>query len=291
MLRATLFDSAQSQISKSLSETNLKDVEIRRLNGLLLIQTLVELRIYACNSITREYIDLFIPAEYVSAYLLSFGFGVSEISGQYKIVCVNADDGTGTWRRVEAGATSSFIFCFHAYIECNGNLHWTVEDSAENMSICAFDLDTERFSIFSAPAIDGLTEDRHAIDFRFNVLRDCLCLSYTLDDKVVIWQMKEHRVVESWTMMYHISIDIDCGIDDCHWKLMNVYPIKLFENGDVIMFLEEKCLIYYSSKTRNLREVCRLTEGTSEDDEACAMIYTSSLFSLKSFGVENVISF
>ena len=199
--------------------------------------------------------------------------------------------GTGTWRRVEAGAASGFIFCFHGYIECNGNLHWTVEDSAEKLSLCAFDLDTECFSIFAVLAIEGLTEEPHTIDFRFYVLRGCLCLSYTLDDKVVVWMMKEYRVVESWTMVSHIGIDIDCGFNDCHWRPMNVYLIKLFENGDVMMFLEEKCLIYYSNETRTLREVRRLTEGTSEHDEASAMIYTPSLFSLKSFGVENVISF
>ncbi|XP_047961878.1 F-box protein At3g07870-like [Salvia hispanica] len=280
----------------------IKRCRAQETNGLLLIHTSSVRRVSVSNPITREYINLFIPAEYVSAaYSLSFGFGVSKISEQYKIVCINADNGsdshcvytlgTGTWRRVEAGAASGFKFCFHAYIECNGNLHWTLEDSAEILSICAFDLDTECFSIFSAPVIEGLTEDRHAIDFRFNVLRGCLCLSYTLDDKVVIWMMKEYRVKESWTMVYHIGIDIDCGIDDCHWKLMNVYPIKLFENGDVLMFLEEKCIIYYSNKTGTLQHVCRLTEGTSEDDEASAMIFTPTPFSLKSFGVENVISF
>ena len=50
------------------------------------------------------------------------------------------------------------------------------------------------------------------------------------------------------------------------------------------MFMEEKCIIYFTNKTM-------LTDGTSEDDIASAMIYTPSLFLLKNFGVENVISF
>ncbi|KAL1533732.1 F-box protein-like protein [Salvia divinorum] len=196
-----------------------------------------------------------------------------------------------TWRRVEPGPASGCSFCFHAYIVCNGNPHWTVYDSAQIFWICAFDLETECFSIFSAPAVDGLAEGGPAIHVKLNVLRGCLCLSYTLDNKVVIWLMKEYRVQESWTMEYQISIDIDCGFVYGHWNLMYVYPIKVFENGDVLMSLEEKCLIYYSNKTRTIRQVGKLTDGTSEDDGASALIYTPSLFSLKNFAVENVILF
>ncbi|KAL1533738.1 F-box protein-like protein [Salvia divinorum] len=151
------------------------------------------------------------------------------------------------------------------------------------------------FSIFSAPAVDGLAGDGLAIDVKLNVLRDCLCLSYTLDDKVVIWLMKEYRVEESWTMEYQISIDFnfDYGFDISFdfWNLINIYPIKVFQNGDVLMFMEEKCLIYYSNKTRTIRHAGMLADGTTVDDIASAMIYTPSLFSLKNFAVERVISF
>ncbi|KAL1533734.1 F-box protein-like protein [Salvia divinorum] len=152
-------------------------------------------------------------------------------------------------------------------------------------------LETECFSTFSPPAVDELAGDGLAIDVKVNVLRDCLCLSYTLDDKVVIWLMKEYRFQESWTMEYQISIDIDCGFDFSPWDLMNVYPIKVFENGDVLILLKGKCLIYYSNKTRTIRQAGMLTDGTSKNDGASAMIYTPSLYSLKNFGVENVISF
>ncbi|KAL1533733.1 F-box protein-like protein [Salvia divinorum] len=270
-------------------------------NGLLLIYSSLERRIYICNPLTRQYIELCCPQEFISLHILSFGFGVSKLSGQYKVVYINTDSssdshcvytlGTGTWRRVEPGPASGCSFCFHAYIVCNGNPHWTVYDSAQIFWICAFDLETECFSIFSAPAVDGLAEGGPAIHVKLNVLRGCLCLSYTLDNKVVIWLMKEYRVQESWTMEYQISIDIDCGFVYGHWNLMYVYPIKVFENGDVLMSLEEKCLIYYSNKTRTIRQVGKLTDGTSEDDGASALIYTPSLFSLKNFAVENVILF
>ncbi|KAL1533736.1 F-box protein-like protein [Salvia divinorum] len=261
----------------------------RQTNGLLLLYSSVECYIYICNPITRQYIELCCPVEYISIYVLSFGFGVSKISGQYKVVCINVFGsdpysvytlGTGTWRRVEPGPASGCKFDFHAYVECNGNLHWIAYDSAKIFWICAFDLETECFSTLAAPTVDEL-----AVDVKLNVWRDCLCLSYTLDHKVVIWLMKEYQVEESWTMKYQISTI------DFAWNTMNVCPIKIFENGDVLMYPEEMCFIYYSNKTRTNRLIGMLTDATSEDDISSFMIYTPSLFSLKNFGVENVISF
>ncbi|KAL1533727.1 F-box protein-like protein [Salvia divinorum] len=270
--------------------------EAQPANGLLLIHSSMERHIHVCNPITREYIDLCCPVEF-SCYALSFGFGASKISGHYKVVCIDSSTygtdahcvytlGTGTWRRLDPGPASGCTSIFHTYIVCNDNLHWTVYDSTPIFRICAFDLETECFSIFSPPAVDG-----RGINVNLNVLRDCLCLSYTLEDKVVIWLMKEYRVEESWTMEYQISIDIDCGFDYGRWNIIYVYLIKAFENGDVLMSLQRKCLIYYSNKTRTIRQVGMLRDGTSKNDDASAMIYTPSLFSLKNFGVENVISF
>ncbi|XP_047948954.1 uncharacterized protein LOC125194771 [Salvia hispanica] len=112
--------------------------------------------------------------------------------------------GTGTWRRVGAGPASGCTFSYHAYTVCNGNPHWVVYDSAQTLWIYAFDVETECFSIFSAPAVDELIVDGELpLDMKLNVLRGCLSLSYTLDKElVVIWLMKEYQVKESWTMEY-----------------------------------------------------------------------------------------
>lgn len=72
---------------------------------------------------------------------------------------------------------------------------------------------------------------------------------------------------------------------------MPVHPIKVYKNGEVLMFMKEKYLIYYSSKTRTIRQVGMPIDGPSVYDVAPAMIYTLSLFSIMNFGVENVISF
>ncbi|XP_047961877.1 F-box protein At3g07870-like [Salvia hispanica] len=232
----------------------------RQTNGLLLLYSSVERHVYICNPITREYIELCCPADYIS--ILNFGFGVSKLSGKYKVICIIVAGlgsgstfvytlGTGIWRRVEPGPASGRTFDFNAYVVCNGNLHWTVYDSAK-VQICAFDLETECFGVLSPPAVVyGL-----AVDVKLIVWRDCLCLYYRLDDKVVIWQMKEYQVKESWTIKCEISIDYSNGFGVN--RNMNVYPIKIFENVD---------------------------------DIASVMVYTPSLFSLKNFGGENVISF
>ena len=92
---------------------------------------------YICNLMTREYTELRFPL-YISKRQFKFVFGVSKISAQYKVVCINADNrfdshyvytlGTDKWRRVVAGAASGFRFWGQPFL-CNHNLHWTVSDS------------------------------------------------------------------------------------------------------------------------------------------------------------------
>ena len=101
------------------------------------------------------------------------------------------------------------------------------------------------FSIFSPPpAMVGVRE--------LSVLRDCLCFSYCTwcGDEIVIWLMKEYQVKESWTIEYRLStVYIDRN------KFSFVHPIKAFKNGDILMLLDKKALIYYSNKTRTIQPV------------------------------------
>ncbi|XP_042033559.1 F-box protein CPR1-like [Salvia splendens] len=256
--------------------------------------------------------------------MLSFGFGVSKISGQYKVVCINRDGsahhvytlGTGAWRRVEACPASGFGFNLDGRIECNGNLHWTVYDSTRPLLICGFDVETECFSIFSAPP--AAVDERLTVEL--SVLSDCLCVSYVWGHEIVIWSMKEYRVEESWTIEYRLStngFNFDFGIRN---RMESVYPIKVFNDGDVLMLMvandinfyyRKRHLIYYSSKTDTIQQLGMINEqlGTIgsygmvaeqhltiedvyvENHLTRAMIFTPALLSLKSFGIENVISF
>ncbi|XP_042033558.1 uncharacterized protein LOC121780100 [Salvia splendens] len=218
--------------------------------------------IYICNLITREYTELSYP-ELVNFpnLVLQFGFGVSKISGQYKVVLINGDTGsnshyvytlgTGTWRRVKAGASSGF------------NL-W------------------ECFSIFSLPPM-GI---RHG---ELSVLRDCMCYSYCAhnNDEIVIWMMKEYQVDESWSIEYKMSTT--CLDLSLRKHCISVEALKLFKDGDVLMLLDSSILVYYSNKTRTLEEVNVLKDADAK--KGYALIFNPSLLPLKSLGFENVISF
>ncbi|XP_047953248.1 F-box protein At5g18160-like [Salvia hispanica] len=263
-------------------------------NGLTLLNELSREcnPLYICNPITREYTELCCPEDYSLDHSLRFGFGVSKISGQYKVVCIikGTDSryvytlGTGTWRRVEAGAASGFNFFCDLTVECNGNIYWKVYDLCDNMWICGFDVETECFRIFSIPPM----RDRYR-DWFLCVLRDRLCYCIPYENDIVLWMMKEYQVEDSWTIEYKLStmgFDFDWELD---FDYDYVFPIKLFKDGDILMLLNDKRLIYYSNKTRTFQQV-----GMFRDRSVLqlnALIFTPRLFSLKNFGFENVISF
>ncbi|XP_042024676.1 uncharacterized protein LOC121771852 [Salvia splendens] len=139
----------------------------------------------------------------------------------------------------------------------------------------------ESFSFFSAPNAHGHAGDEGPRHMRLSVLGGCLCLSYTLGESKYfdIWSMKEYQVEESWTK-HQIRIDTDYEFEIEH---MLVTPIKVYKNSDVLMFLDDSCLVYYSNKMRTTQQVGMF-------DLYNTTIFTPNLFSLKNFGGENVIS-
>ncbi|XP_047979034.1 F-box protein CPR1-like [Salvia hispanica] len=256
-----------------------------------------EIPVYICNTITREYIVLDHPKE--NDY---FEFCVSEISGQYKVICIckTLDTfsfqvytlGTGIWRPIDTGGASGLSFNSAGHALCNGNLHWEVEDLVTPyFRICGFDIETECFTIFSPPPslpADGPIE----LHVQLAVLRNCLCLSYTHDydyDVVVIWMMKEYQVEESWTIEYKLST-VALGFDE--WIHLSFRPIKVFKDGDILMLLmEDGQLIYYSNKTTTAQRIVLFNDAAVVRYNTDAMVFTPSLFSLNNFEFENVISF
>ncbi|XP_042032201.1 F-box protein At3g07870-like [Salvia splendens] len=258
-------------------------------NGLLLIYSRFSTPFYICNPITREYTKLYCPVR--PDHVMRFGFGVSEISGQYKVVCINSFPksnlhyvytlGTGTWRRLEGGRISGFEFYPVGCTVCNGNLHWIVVDSSHMQWICGFDLETERFSVFSLPLV-GISEGE------LSVLRDCLCYSYynECQDEILIWMMKKYQVNESWTIEYKMSTTT---FGTSFYRYTPVEAIKLFKDGDVLMLLARSSLFYYSNRTRTLQQVDMLKDANEK--KGYPLIFNPSLLSLKNFGFENVISF
>ncbi|KAH6765205.1 hypothetical protein C2S51_016454 [Perilla frutescens var. frutescens] len=259
-----------------------------------------------CNPITRDYIIVPIPLE-ISSVPESYGFGVSRISGQYKVVgtffkreidtpqraevsrseCQVYSVGTGSWRRIASAGLLNYEYAYDAGAFLNGNLHWLVHARDLNgypELISCFDLETELFSTSSPPPCDDPRGFR-----KLSVLGGCLCLcdnmgcEFLSEYEIAIWLMKEYGDEKSWTKEFVIRKMFHADF------LGFLCPIKVFEDGDILMEVEMQRLLYYSNKTKSIREV----NVSGSDCTGCtiAICYNPSFVSLKTIAMENVVSF
>lgn len=295
-------------------------------NGLLFLGKLGEPEAhFLCNPITRDYIEIHFTRELIRQYppvlnfpeiieenvysyphSVTYGFGASKISEQFKVVRIFHDSvivhggggglprrriipkpechvytvGTGSWRAVEHGAAAFEYSCRTSCVFLNGNLHWIASDSDEKQWISCFDLEREDFSHFSTPPI--FQED--LLISGLSALGDWLCVcDHTQEVETVIWLMKEYGEEKSWTKVFVFNVDPELDIEG--WELL--YPIKVFEDGDVLILREDRKLFYYSSKT----EITRGIDIFREEGCFNSILLTPSFLSLKSFLIENVVSF
>ncbi|XP_047948941.1 uncharacterized protein LOC125194754 [Salvia hispanica] len=217
-------------------------------NGLLLLHSKLgfsQIPLFICNPITRQYIELWGPEDYIL---------------DDDAVVVDDDD------------------------EHGGALQPALLQVSDSIQLHTFN--------FAAPPPPPPVNGRSRLTGELSTLRDCLCYSYTWEDEIVVWSMKEYHVEESWTILYKMSsngFDFDRA-SVFGWNYMCVKPIKLFKDGDVLMLLAKKRLIYYSNKTRTIQQV-GMFEDAAAKDYVSALIFTPSLFSFKNFGFKNVISF
>ncbi|KAL9173338.1 hypothetical protein ABFS82_03G107000 [Erythranthe guttata] len=267
-------------------------------NGLLFLNPLSSISdaYYICNPITREYIEFPYEQRLLDEDFngtVNYGFGVSKVSGQYKVIktvhvnksiCHVYTLGTGKWRRIPAGPplgdnkNSSGAFL-------NGCLHWFVDDDEGSDLISCFDLETETFSMFAHPPLP--LSKRHQV---IVALGDYLCICDNTDEnEIALWVMKEYGNDKSWTKEFVIRK----GYRYCRGRPSGiVYPIKLFEDGHVLMTWEDRCkefsMLYYSNKAKTTAEVHGVFGISSRMQ---AMPYTPSFVSLKSFPKEDVSLF
>lgn len=253
--------------------------------------------LYICNPVTRDYIEL--PWPECRHDWDQFGFGVSKITGQYKLVkiCSHSGDvdgaasncevytlGTGSWRRTAAGCPLKLNFD-EAGAFFNGNLHWlaTTSDSKEHQHICCFDLETEQFSTFCLPP-DRPDELDHC---SLCGLGDCLCFCNTDrtgadGHEIVIWLMKEYGDGNSWSKEVSIGLNPETEAHAC-------FPVKVFKNGDFLFVgvQEESMELWcYSDITVPIPEYNRYELGSG--DRESVVTYTPSFIPARSFQMENV---
>ncbi|EYU22876.1 hypothetical protein ABFS82_03G107600 [Erythranthe guttata] len=269
-------------------------------NGLLFMHPLSSISsdYYICNPITREYIKFPYEQRLLEEDFkgtVNYGFGVSNVSGQYKVVkivhvrksiCHVYTLGTGKWRRIACGARlGRNDYSNGAFI--NGCLHWFLQDYESSGLISCFDLETETFSTFSHPP---LLWRRHSPNLV--ALGDCLCICDNTDDEIDFWVMKEYGNEKSWTKQFVIRKDYG----HCYGEQPRgtVYPIKLFKDGHVLMTWQRDYswfydMFYYSNKTKITQKNRKLMTRVASPMQA--MLYTPSFLSLKTFPRENVTKF
>ncbi|XP_075497078.1 F-box protein At3g07870-like [Primulina tabacum] len=296
-------------LSMGLPEVNL--LLVGSVNGLLCLR---ECRnklydaLYVCNPITHEYIAFPRIEACIVEYpdTSEYGFGVSKITGQYKVVrnvhrhsnpqagpcssiqnheCLVYTLGTRSWRHVQPGPPFGH-YDLSRSLFLNGNLHGSVQDycgSGDKLIYC-FDLESESFQPFPpfptppVPPVVGT----------LGILDDCLCFVdiRSEDDEITaIWVMNEYGVEKSWTEILVIAEveDFPCTYYD------SVELIKAFKNGDILLSWNNYNLFYFNSKTKT----CRDLDITIQKEQSWieAIPHCLSFFSLKNFHGENVISF
>lgn len=291
----------------------LPDVALRivgSVNGMLCLREYgkkVYDALYICNPITREYIALpRIEACIEFSDTSEYGFGVSKITGQYKVVrsvhrhsnpqagpcssiqnyeCLVYTVGTRSWRHVQPGPPFGH-YDLSRSLFLNGNLHGSVQNccgSGDKFIYC-FDLESESFKPFPqfppppVPPVVGT----------LGILDDCLCfvdIRSEEEEITAIWVMKEYGVEKSWTEILVIAEveDFACTYYD------SVYLIKAFKNGDILLSWNNDNLFYFNSKTK----ICEDLDITIQKEQGWieAIAHSLSFFSLNNFNGENVISF
>ncbi|XP_042010605.1 putative F-box protein At1g33530 [Salvia splendens] len=254
-------------------------------NGLILVWNGIDSRLCVCNPITSEYIKL--PCQSPVSYV--FGFGVSKLSGQYKILCgahvYTLGREGGCWRSI-AGATGSLRLLWENAVFFNGNLHWLASDSKENPLVCCFDLETELFTSFVLPPRDHINYDDGYLsywngEYRLCVLDGRLCLCDILLHvrwHAVIWRMNTYGDTNSWVKAYTVG--------DIHG---NIFPLKVFANGDLLFSKSTNDQLYiYSKNTERYVKNAHLRRYKSYFSNI--ITYIPSFLSLTAMGIPNVQS-
>ncbi|XP_042010376.1 F-box protein At5g49610-like isoform X1 [Salvia splendens] len=259
-------------------------------NGLLSMWDRWAKVIFICNPMTREYAEL--PPISTSIITSFSGFGMSKISGQYKILYGNRYSchvytigrGKGLWRSIAAAQRGINNLHRGCAAFLNGNLHWLAYDSEDNFFVCCFDIETELFTSFSIPCdYNGKSHGNNQL----YILEGRLYLCNILDwQRVVIWKMNNYGDENSWIKEYDFNLPEE---------FPHVYVLEVLANGDLLFTEAGACsfsswdqLFIYSKNTGAVgRYVPRYSSLPTSSKLA---VFTPSLISLTTMGFQNVQS-
>ncbi|KAL2467648.1 F-box/kelch-repeat protein [Forsythia ovata] len=243
--------------------------------------------LYVCNLFMREYVMLpFLKWVDRNQRQVTFGFGVSTISHQYKVVGIQKSEchvyslGTGAWRNV-GGVPFAFEYYTYFGLFFNGNIHWLIKDLEGSELISCFNLEKESFQPFPPP-FPG--ENDKITFYSLGVLEGCLCLcDSTSESDIVVWVMKEYGVKKSWIKEFVIGKLPDFTFP----TFERIHALHLFKDGDILFSKGYEYLFSYSSQSKTLEIVSSVFDTFVERP----MLHVSSILSLKDFALEKVRMF
>lgn len=107
--------------------------------------------------------------------------------------------GEGSWRSI--GNSPYSIRNHHYYAFLNGALHW-IAFGRQCPFICCFDFVNKQYRAVLEPSEFGPLEQQFSDQMRMGVINENLSIcdfSYGVGDRVVVWEMKDYGVEESWS--------------------------------------------------------------------------------------------
>ncbi|RHN79079.1 putative F-box domain-containing protein [Medicago truncatula] len=267
-----------------------------------------EYRFRLWNPATRKISQIIGSFRDVNGFI--FNFGCDNSTGTFKVVasCDNV------WRNIESFPVIPLRVNFrdseYADVFLNGTLNWlavqndvpitryshlAVKDiTVEQIVIVSLNLGTETYNQYRLP--QGFAEVP-LIEPTVGVLGDCLCFSYSYKrTNLIIWQMKEFGVDESWTQFlkysyYDLQLKNDFSSPKSNLRFM---PLFLSKDGDTVILksnLETEAIIYNwrdcrVERTRIIVHKTSIDDGTKNSFiESCLYLdmakgYVESLISI-----------
>ncbi|KAK7245676.1 hypothetical protein RIF29_40524 [Crotalaria pallida] len=197
----------------------------------------------------------------VSPHEIKIGFGFDSLSQTYKVIVLMFGlgeillkahtMGTMAWKRLPSLKGFSFLAeTYGQYVM--DTLNWLALNDTSRFSHKATCTDMQQLVIFSLHLnVDHLDPDLDDLPSKFlhvprgldievpefepvlSVLSDSLCLVIFLSRVHKIWQMKEFRVIDSWSIMFIVNYD-HLGI--C--PFLPLQPLCLVEDVNVLVMVD-----------------------------------------------------
>ncbi|KAK0575563.1 hypothetical protein LWI29_002804 [Acer saccharum] len=222
-------------------------------NGLILVDNRLKRGgLIVMNPVTRKLIAL--PVGTINPRNESFGFALSEVTGEYKVVhlfqdklgyisCETINLGTRVWREVNGPSFGLFQTFEHKPVSAIGALHWLPEIRI-NDYIVSMEVDNETFHTLSLPKTGGCYD-------RIIEKDGFLCFVTHEELNIDIWILKG-LYGEVWTKHYSLT----------NGSVIDMVPLLSFKvSGDMVFVRNEDGSYYvYNFKLQMMTKV-EMEEG------------------------------